>query len=259
MSLSEIDIEDLRYSKSLLETPGLAAKITHMFGVPIEKGLDLLPARWTDVVATAARKSLETALRAALTTLTGKTRAPAWEKLHKFAVGATGAAGGAFGLAGLPIELPVSTTIMMRSIADIARSEGELLHTPEAKLACLEVFALGGRSPSDNANDSAYFVIRAGLAKSISEAARHLTERGLAERGAPAILKLIAQLATRFGVNVSEKVAAQSVPVIGAAGGAVINLLFIDHFQDVARGHFIVRRLERAYSPETVRDEYERL
>jgi hypothetical protein len=31
------------------------------------------------------------------------------------------------------------------------------------------------------------------------------------------------------------------------------NLLFIDHFQDVARGHFIVRRLERAYGAETVR------
>jgi hypothetical protein len=54
-------------------------------------------------------------------------------------------------------------------------------------------------------------------------------------------------------------VAAQAVPVIGAAGGAVINLLFIDHFQDMARGHFIVRRLERAYPPEMVREEYERL
>jgi EcsC protein family len=259
MSLSETDIEALRYAKSLLETPGLAAKFTNVFGVPIEKGLDLLPGRWTEIVATATRKSLETALRVALTTMSGRPHKPAWERLHKLAVGATGAAGGAFGLAGLPVELPVSTTIMMRSIADIARSEGELLHTPETKLACLEVFALGGRSPSDNAADSAYFVIRAGLARSISEAAKHLTEKGLAERGAPAILRLIAQLATRFGVNVSEKVAAQSVPVIGAAGGAVINLLFIDHFQDVARGHFIVRRLERAYSPEVIRDEYERL
>lgn len=70
---------------------------------------------------------------------------------------------------------------------------------------------------------------------------------------------MITQLAARFGVNVSEKVAAQAVPVIGAAGGAVINLLFIDHFQDMARGHFIVRRLERAYPPEMVREEYERL
>src|SRR5205807_9646629 len=62
-----------------------------------------------------------------------------------------------------------------------------------------------------------------------------------------------------FGVNVSEKVAAQAVPVIGAAGGVVINVLFIDHFQEMARGHFIVRRLERTYDPQLVRAEYERL
>jgi hypothetical protein len=32
--------------------------------------------------------------------------------------------------------------------------------------------------------------------------------------------------------------------------------MFIEHFQAVARGHFIVRRLERAYDPELVRATY---
>ena len=160
---------------------------------------------------------------------------------------------------GLPVELPLSTTIMLRSIADIARSEGERLRTPGAKLACLEVFALGGRSKNDDASESAYFLIRGAMAKSVSEAAGYIAERGLVEEGAPAIVRFITQLATRFGVNVSEKVAAQAVPVIGAAGGVVINVLFIDHFQEMARGHFIVRRLERTYDPQLVRAEYERL
>jgi hypothetical protein len=70
---------------------------------------------------------------------------------------------------------------------------------------------------------------------------------------------LIAQVAARFGVVVSKKVAAQAVPLLGAAGGGAINVLFMNHFQQVARGHFIVRRLERAYSPEFIRTEYERL
>jgi hypothetical protein len=148
---------------------------------------------------------------------------------------------------------------MLRSIADIARSEGERLRTPSAKLACLEVFALGGRSKSDDASESAYFLIRGALAKSVSEAAVYVTKRGLVKQGAPAIVRFITQLATRFGVNVSQKVAAQAVPVIGAAGGVVINVLFIDHFQEMARGHFIVRRLERTYDPQLVRAEYERL
>ena len=65
--------------------------------------------------------------------------------LHKALATASGAAGGAFGLASLTIELPVSTIIMLRSIADIARSEGENRSDPEAALSCIEVFALGGR------------------------------------------------------------------------------------------------------------------
>lgn len=257
MTLTPDDREALRYARQLLESPGLAARITSVIGMPVEKAFDLLPEKWSDVVARATRKSLDTALHIAVTTLDERPRARSWDALHKVAVAATGAGGGAFGLAGLPLELPVSTTIMLRSIADIARSEGEALRTAEAKLACLEVFALGGRAATDDAAESSYFLVRAALAKSISEAAQYVAQRGLAEQGAPAVVRLIAQLASRFGANVSQKVAAQAVPIIGAAGGVVVNVLFIDHFQDMARGHFIVRRLERTYTPALVRAEYE--
>jgi hypothetical protein len=259
MRISDDDRGALLYARQLLENPGLAAKITNVIGVPIEKGFKLLPEKWVDVANGATKKSLETALRIALITLDDKAQARSWEMLHKLAVAATGAGGGAFGLPALPLELPVSTTIMLRSIADIARSEGERLRMPEAKLACLEVLGLGGRSRGDDPNESVYFATRTALAKAISEAAKYIAEKGLAEQGAQAIVRLIAQLATRFGVNVSEKAAAQAVPVIGGAGGAIINILFIDHFQDMARGHFTVRRLERTYTPELVREEYERL
>ena len=259
VNLSYEDQEALRYAKGLLENPGLAAKITGLIGMPIEMALQRLPEKWAQVVNTATKKSLETALQAALLTIDDKSQSNSWEFLHKLAVAATGAGGGALGLLGLPVELPVSTTIMLRSIADIARSEGERLRTPDAKLACLEVFALGGPSKSDDASESAYFLMRGALAKSVSDAARHIAQSGLVEQGAPAIVRFITQLATRFGVNVSEKVAAQAVPIVGAAGGLVINVLFIDHFQEMARGHFIVRRLERTYDPHFVREEYERL
>jgi hypothetical protein len=145
---------------------------------------------------------------------------------------------------------------MLRSIADVARSEGEPIRTPESRLACLEVFALGGHRRGDDEAESGYFVARAALAKTLAEAAEYLAERGLAQEGAPALIRFITQVAARFGIPVTEKVMAQSVPVIGAAGGAIINLLFIDHFQDVARGHFIVRRLERVHGPETVKAAY---
>jgi hypothetical protein len=95
------------------------------------------------------------------------------------------------------------------------------------------------------------------LAKALSEAAKYIAEKGMVNEGAPALVRFIAAIAARFGVVVSEKAAAQAVPAIGAAGGAIINTIFIDHFQDMARGHFIVRRLERKYGEKTVRREYE--
>ena len=105
--------------------------------------------------------------------------------MHKALAAASGAAGGAFGLAAVAIELPVSTTIMLRSIAQIAREEGEDLTQPEAALACIEVFALGGRAPGDAALDSSYFAIRSVLAKTVSESARFILQRGLADETAP--------------------------------------------------------------------------
>jgi hypothetical protein len=38
-----------------------------------------------------------------------------------------------------------------------------------------------------------------------------------------------------------------------------VNYAFMEHFQEMARGHFIVRRLERVYGKNVVRTEYERL
>jgi hypothetical protein len=48
------------------------------------------------------------------------------------------------------------------------------------------------------------------------------------------------------------------IPLIGAASAATINVVFINHFQEMARGHFVVRRLERKYGKELVKANYEK-
>ena len=253
-TITDADIEALKSAKLLLESPGLAAKISSFVGTPIERGFALLPKQWNTVVNDATRKAIETALKVALWTMSDSKAATApsnwW---HKLAAGASGAAGGAFGLAALSIELPVSTTIMLRSIADIARSEGEDLKAADAQLECVQVLALGGNSKNDDGTEVGYFAARAAMAKAVSEAAAHLAAQGLTQHGSPALIRLIAQIASRFSIVVSEKAAAQAVPVVGAIGGAVINTLFIDHFQDMARGHFIVRRLERLHGADRIK------
>ena len=171
--------------------------------------------------------------------------------------GVTGGVSGFFGMAALPVELPLTTTIMLRAIADIARGEGEDLRAPDAALACLQVLALGG--VSDESQEGGYFALRGLMTKSVTDAATYIAQKGVADQSAPALVRFIATIAARFGLVVSEKVAAQAVPVIGALGGAVVNYAFVDHFQSLAKGHFIVRRLERAYGPALVKSEYARL
>ena len=259
MRISNHDLEDLRHAKKLLENPGLAGKFSNLFGTSIEKGFELLPEKWHDIILKVTRESLQKALSLAIKSMDDRSKVSSSNLAHKLMVAATGAGGGMLGLSTLAIELPVSTTIMLRSIADIARSQGEDISGVDTKLACLEVFALGGKSLKDDDAETGYFFIRAALAKAVSEAADHIVKKGLGQKGAPALMRLLSAIAARFGIVVSEKAAAQAVPVIGAAGGAIINTIFIDHFQDIARGHFIVRRLERDYGMEVVRQEYDRL
>ncbi len=246
---------ELQRAKQLLEQQSLAMRMASAVGTPIEKLFTALPPGAGEIINGATRKALDAAARTAVTGMTDTPKAAArW--MHTLAVASAGAVGGAFGLATIAIELPVSTIIMLRSIADIARSEGHAVSSPAVQLACLEVFALGGPGRGDDAVESGYFAVRAALSRAMTDAARHIAERGLAGEAAPALVRLTAKIATRFGVPVTQKVMAQSVPVIGAAGGAAINVLFIRHFQDVARGHFIVRRLEARYGSSLVRDTY---
>jgi hypothetical protein len=256
--MTQEDRVTLQHAKHILENPGLAARIADVIGKPVEMGMGLLPVKWTEQINAITKRALETALNVALATLDKNPQRHPKSIWHKIAVTASGAGGGAFGLPALAIELPVSTTIILRSIADIARSEKEDLTLPLTRLACLEVFALGGRTSKDEATESGYFIVRGALARAVSEAAQFVAERGVAREGAPVLARLLAQIANRFGMVVSEKVAAQAVPVVGALGGALINLAFIDYFQDIARGHFAVRRLERTYGAELVRAEYQK-
>lgn len=258
-ALSKAEIEQLRGACELLENPGLAARISHLVGTPIERGFELLPERWGEVINAAATKAIESTLDIAVGTMDGSHRGAPSNWWHKAAATATGATGGAFGLAALAVELPISTAIMLRSIADIARSEGEDLDDAEARVQCLQVLALGGPSRGDDATEFGYFAARAALGRAVSEATSHIARKGLAEKSAPAIVRLVSQVASRFSIVVSEKAAAQAVPLVGAFGGAAINAVFIDHFQDMARGHFIVRRLERSHGTEAVRRMYAQL
>lgn len=250
------DIAELRAAADKLEGQSFAMTVAAKVGLPVEALLRLLPERAQDSIGHTVNKALEQCLRVALAAGKGKGSVRS-QRVHTLSTALTGAAGGFFGLPGLVVELPVTTTIMLHSIAEIARTQGEDLRNPDSALACLQVLALGPEGSSNEAMESAYYATRAALAQVTRDAAAYVTQKGLSKEGAPALVSFLARIASRFGLEVSEKAAAQLVPVAGAAGGLALNVLFTNHFQRLAEGHFTVRRLERKYGPEAVRREYE--
>lgn len=252
-------LEELYYAKQLLENPGLAAKITNFIGSPLEVGFKMLPSDWRDKIGEITTNTLLKMTEGAVATMDENIATKPSNMFHKFGAAMSGGLGGFFGLAGLAVELPISTGIMLRSINDIARSQGEIITSTESKLACLEVFALGGKNVADDATEQGYYLVRGAISRSLSETAEFIAKKGVMGKGSPIVLKFVSNIANRFGVQITEKAAAQAVPVIGAAGGAIINTIFIDHFQDMAEGHFIVRRLERVYGKPTVKHMYSKL
>lgn len=259
MPLSDEERADLARAREMLETTSLAARITDAIGRPIELGLRMLPERAQATMQSATRRALERALSVALRTMARGPTGPSRDRLHSFAAATSGAVGGFFGLSGAAIELPVTTVIMLRSIGDIARSEGHDLSDAAVRMACLEVFALGGPTPEDDAAEAGYYAVRAALGKALGDAAQHVAERGLAAEGAPVLVRLVEKIAARFGIVVQEKAMLEALPVVGALGGSLVNTFFMDHFQCKARGHFILKRLEARHGYDAVREAYEAL
>ena len=258
VALSEEDRQALAAAVRRLESPSLAGRLAAIAGKPVGFVQRALPAAASTAVARLANHAIERALEVALFSLRDH-RIVGGRKLHSGLAVTSGAIGGAFGLAALAVELPVSTAIMLRAIAAIAQQEGEDLGDPQTGLACLEVFALGVPAADATGTEADYFAVRAMLARGLVEIADFAIDKGAVREGAPVLVRFLSQVAARFGVVVSQKVAAQAVAVLGAVGGAAVNLAFIEHFQDLARGHFTVRRLERIYGAAAVRREYERL
>jgi hypothetical protein len=252
LTLPEAALAELDAAVVVLEGTSLPVRLAALVGGSVEALKRRLPEVAQNGLDAAVRRALELAMRAALRSNPERSprHVPAkW--VHRGLLAASGAAGGALGLPGTLMELPVSTTLLLRQVAAIAAEQGEDLADPAVQAECLKVFALGGRSPEDDEAESGYFALRLALAEAVQTA----VGRGVAQF-MPGFLGAIA---VRFGGPVAFKLSAQAAPVLGAAGGAAVNLAFLEHFRAIARAHFTVRRLERRHGAALVRTAYERL
>ena len=239
---------DLAAAKSALERESLPIRLAALAGTPIENLKNRLPSVAQDVLDRAIRRALATALEAAMRSIgEDRRRGLRLGWLERGMMVASGVAGGTFGLPGTLVELPVSTTLLLRQIAAEAAEAGEDLRARETALECLKVFALGGAGVADDASETGYFATRLALA------------RFLPNLSAAVLPGLIRVVAARFAGPVLIKMSVQAAPLLGAAAGGTVNLAFFEHFRKVARAHFTIRRLEREHGLAAVQLAYQSL
>lgn len=254
-TLSNREKEFICSAAKFLENPGFLVQIANAVGKPLELMQKTLPTAVQQKLSQATEKALHKTLELSISTLSTDLRQslpkqPLLQgKKHMLAAAVTGAISGFFGPMALVIELPITTGIMFRSIANIAQSFGEDLLDPDVRIECLQVFAMGSpQSSADDAMRSAYFSQRLAFNAFLKNAT---------EKGATSVLSsLITRVASRYELVVAEKLMAEVVPIIGAAGGAAINSAFTNYFNSTAYYHFGLRRLERKYGMEAVQKIY---
>jgi EcsC protein family len=247
--------QELAHAKKLLASTSLASRLADYAGGPAQRALKLATPSLRKGVDQAIERAILACLKLAIRSLKNVPKRRPQMRLASTWAGVAGGFAGAFGAAAVPLELPLTTILMLRSIAEIARHHGEDLNRIEARLACVEVFAYGAEKRAD----VGYYASRAMLGRLTSEAATLLAQRGAAKASAPVVTAFSKEVASRFGVVVYEKIAVSAVPLASAASAAAINVAFMNHFQKIARGHFMLRRLERIYGAERVREEFARL
>jgi hypothetical protein len=248
----------LRRAFVQLENQNFAARLADYAGQPVDRVLRMMPTAANRGLNRVIEAAVLNCLNVAIRSIDRNAKGPPMRRLSSLMAGINGGVSGFFGAAALPIELPLTTTLMLRAIADTARHYGEDLSRLEPRLACLEVFALGARSPQKRM-DIGYYATRALLAKLAGEASLYLVERSAVSASTPMVSSFVSEIVARFGVIVSERFAASALPILGAVGGATVNVIFMNHFQRTAEGHFIIRRLERLYGPALVRRQYDEL
>jgi hypothetical protein len=229
-------------ARILLDARGVVIRTSEWLGARLhgvgrrfaEFGPHLLGEDWEARYRVLVEGALDSAYRLGTLGLHAASTQRPRRRAARLLAAATGGASGLIGIPGIAADLPVTTCLMMRSIAEIARAHGEDLTSVETRQACIEVFAFGGPEIADEDIDIAWWTIRGSLSHA-------------------SIALLIRQVAARFGAVLSQKYLTQTVPLIGAAAGSTLNYVFMDYYQRMARVHFTLRELERRHDPDAVR------
>lgn len=211
-----------RLAKRHAAAGNIGIQVLNVIGGQAEGLLDRLPKGIRDRLGDGTEQALKLAMSAAHRSRGVVGEQPGW--LTRLATTAMGAAGGFGGLPSAMAELPVTTTILLRAIQDVAIEHGFDPGEEAVTFDCIQVLAAAGPLDHDDGADIAFLSTR------------------LAVTGTT-LNSLIARVAPRLATVLGQKLAAQTVPVLGAAAGAATNYAYTSYYQQMAHVHFGLRRL----------------
>lgn len=219
---------------------GVLMSAINFVGGQVEDGLKLLPASAREQIDELARAALRQSFDVAHKSRGGMGQHIGSDRVHRVLGTVSGALGGLGGLPTALAELPVATTVIFRAVHHVSVEYGEDPDAEETRMECLAVFGAGGPGTEDDGVDTAFIGAR-------------LSISGAAVNG------LISKVAPRFAAMLSQKLASQAVPVLGAAAGAGTNYAFVDYYVSMAHVHFGLRKLARVHGEKAVTDYFHKV
>ncbi|MBV9521753.1 MAG: EcsC family protein [Alphaproteobacteria bacterium] len=197
-----------------------------------ERGLKKVPQEWQAELVTKTREVLDFAQRVSIARMDNEPGRQSSATLYAAVAAVSGAGSGTLGLPAVLAELPITTGLILRSIADVGRSCGERLDDPQFTATCIEVFAYGGPLEEDDDADIAFLMTRLGAVE---------------------LADFIGKVAIRYAAAMTPRILAMSVPVAGALLGAGINWTYMRFYQSMAQVLFTLLPIERVHDSAQVR------
>lgn len=201
---------------------GIGIQLLNLIGGQAESLLARLPPEIRGRLAEQTDRALRAAMSAAHGSREVVGESPGW--MSRVVTTALGGVGGMGGLPTALAELPVTTTVLLRAIQDVAIEHGFDPAEAGVQYDCIEVFAAAGPLDHDDGSDLAFLSTRVAVTGTALQA-------------------LLTRVAPRLATVLGQKLAAQTVPILGAAAGAATNYAYTSYYQQMAHVHFGLRRL----------------
>ncbi|WP_164659792.1 EcsC family protein [Tropicibacter sp. Alg240-R139] len=218
----DADTELDRIAKHYRSAGGTGVRMLNALGGKAEGLLDHLPVNVRDGLTGATERALHLSVKAAQGSRRAVPDQNEW--VNTAVTTALGAAGGFGGLPGALVELPATTTMLLRAIQGVAAETGFDPATESVQFDCVRVFSAAGPLDFDDGADLGFVSARMTLTGG-------------------AMQKLIATVAPKLATALGQKLAAKTVPVLGAVAGAGTNFAYTRYYQQIAHVQFGLRRL----------------